>query len=99
MDATFIETIVRLRSHHILAQIPDFTQLAALSHIHGIPVNGLQKNHMTAEEATGEHVLLSGNKHTSLWKKKMDFSEIVNALTENVRQLVNIKYRRDSYGL
>eukprot|EP01117_Protostelium_nocturnum_P003085 TRINITY_DN14029_c0_g1_i1.p1 TRINITY_DN14029_c0_g1~~TRINITY_DN14029_c0_g1_i1.p1 ORF type:complete len:415 (-),score=40.96 TRINITY_DN14029_c0_g1_i1:63-1274(-) len=85
------ETIQHLNPNHLLAQISDFTQLAALSHIHNRPVNGLESHHMTAdEEGTGQQVLLKGNRKEDLWNRVEIFTEIFAVLTDNICTLAQI---------
>jgi len=87
----FSDTLQQLHPHHLLAQISDFTQLAALSHTHCRPVNGLEIHHMTAyDETSGQQIPLTGNRLEELWGRVLAFQKIFRILSNNICALANI---------
>lgn len=83
--------LVKLDPCHVLAQLSDFTQLAALSHIHGRPVNALEAHHISSyDEITGKQKKHSGNRKTKLVERAQAFTKIFNQLAKNVRLLAGL---------
>lgn len=82
---------------HVLAQISDFTQLAATSHVHGIPVNALEEKHLTYyDEASGNHRKYSGNRLGEMKTRVKQFQKVFANLTNNLLALMNIIERSDN---
>jgi len=90
-DSDSNSVINALKPHHILAHISDFTQLAALSHIHGRPVNGLQSKHLTYDdEKTGQQVQYSGNRLDDMKTRVASFKSLFENLATNVETLAEL---------
>jgi len=78
------------RPHNILGMISDFTQLAALSHIHSRPVNGLENRHLTSNDpVTGEAVKTSGTWLRELKARRDEWIEVFAAVVNNIMFVTN----------